>query len=135
MKMGDPKEAKAHADKVLASEGGETKIVDKILSGAMLVKGDALVSQKKSMAAVEAYQKLLSSYEEKMPLASVRYKVGQILFEQGDMKGAADVWKRLEGTTSEFLYKVGKEKLEDTKWKSDYRKYVNRIPAMAKESP
>lgn len=135
MKMGDAKEAEAHADKVLATEGGETKVADKIVSGAMLAKGDALFAQKKSMAAVEAYQKLLSIYEDKMPLGSVRYKVGQILFDQGDIKGASDVWKRLEGTSNEFLYKVGKEKLEDMKWKSDYQKYVNRIPAMAKESP
>ncbi len=47
------------------------------------------------------------------------------------MKGASDMWKRLEGTPNDFLFKVGKEKLEDTKWRGEYNKYISRIPAMA----
>ncbi len=130
LKMNDPKQAELYADKAIASEGGETKVADKVIADAMLVKGDAQFAQHKAMGAVESYQKMLERFEEKMPLASVRYKVGQILFDRGDMQGASDVWKRLQGTPNEFLWKIGREKLEDSKWKGDYHKYMNRIPAM-----
>jgi tetratricopeptide (TPR) repeat protein len=131
MKMGDPKAAEAQADKALSAEGSETKIADKVIAQAMQVKGDALLAQKKTLAAVESYQNLLDRYESSMPLGSVRYHVGQILFDRGDLKGAAEIWGKLEGTPNEFLWKIGKEKLEDAKWQGDYTKYMNRIPAMA----
>jgi tetratricopeptide (TPR) repeat protein len=137
-KLGDHKQAEAHADKVLASEGGETPIPDKTLADAFNAKGEALFGEKKSLAAVETYQKLLDRFESKMPLANVRYKVGQILFDRGDLKGAEEVWKRLEGTPNDLLWKIGKEKLDNSKWQDDYTKYTNRIPAMAhagKEKP
>jgi len=140
LKMNDPKQAEHYADRALASEGGETKVPDKIIAGSLHAKAEALMDQHKAMAAVESYQKLLERFEDKMPLASVRYKVGQILFDRGDLQGATDVWKRLEGTPNEFLYKIGREKVEDSKWKGDYSKYINRIPAMSsmknkKETP
>lgn len=137
-KMGDFKQAGAHADKVLQAEGGETPIPEKIIADAFTVKAEAELGDKKSLAAVETYQKLLERFETKMPMANVRYKVGQILFDRGDLKGAAEVWKRLEGTPNDLLWKIGKEKLDNTKWQDDYTKYVNRIPAMAhreKEKP
>lgn len=131
MKLGDAKKAEDHAEKVLQAEGGETKVADKVIAAAMTVKGDALFEQKKALAAVESYQKLLERFEGSMPLANVRYKVGEILFDRGDMQGANEVWTKLQGTPNEFLYKIGKEKLEDAKWQDDYTKYMNRIPAMA----
>lgn len=130
MKLGNASQAEVYADRVLKAEGGETILPEKVLADAYNVKGDAELKQKKAMAAVETYQKLLERFEAKLPLANVRYQVGQILFERGDLKGAADVWKRLEGTPNEFLWKIGKEKLEDTKWRDEYHKYISRIPAM-----
>jgi tetratricopeptide (TPR) repeat protein len=130
-KMGDFKQAEAHAEKVLQSESGETPIPPKIVADALNAKAEALLGDKHQMAAVETYQKLLDRFENKMPLASVRYKVGQILFDRGDMKGATDVWKHLEGTPNDLLWKIGKEKIDQTKWQDDYTKYMNRIPAMA----
>lgn len=131
MKLGDPVKAEQHADKVLAAEGGETPVPEKVISNAMSVKGDALFQQKKALAAVENYQKLLERFESKQSLANVRYKVGEILFDRGDMQGASEVWGKLQGTSGEFLWKIGREKLEDAKWQDDYTKYTNRIPAMA----
>ena len=83
------------------------------------------------MAAIETYQKLLDRFETKLPLASVRYKVGQILFDRGDLKGAGEVWQHLAGTPNDLLWKIGKEKLDNAQWQDDYTKYTNRIPAMA----
>ena len=130
-KLGDYRQAQAHADKVLNVEGGETAIPEKIVADAYTAKAEALYAEKKSIAAIETYQKLLERFESKMPLANTRYKVGQILFERGDLKGAAEVWQPLAGTSNDLLYKLGREKLENSKWQDDYTKYINRIPAMA----
>jgi tetratricopeptide (TPR) repeat protein len=139
MKLGDPQKAELHAEKVLQALGkGEAVISERVIASAMNVKGDALFAQKKELAAVEAYQTMLERFETKQPLANVRYRVGQILFDRGDFKGASEVWQKLEGTANEFLWKVGKEKLADAKWQSEYTRYTNRIPAMVsseKETP
>lgn len=135
LKLNDPKQAELYAEKVLqAQTTGETTIPEKVIAGAMTVKGDALFQQKKALAAVETYQNLLERFESKIPLANVRYRVGQILFDRGDLNGAAEVWKKLEGSPNDFLWKVGKEKLADAQWQGDYTKYMNRIPAMANSS-
>ncbi len=132
LKAGDVKQAEAYAEKVLQAQNvpSESAISEKVIASAMNVKGDALFAQKKALAAVEAYQGMLERFEGKQPLANVRYRVGQILFDRGDFKGASDVWQKLEGTPNEFLWKVGKEKLADAQWQGDYTKYTNRIPAM-----
>jgi tetratricopeptide (TPR) repeat protein len=133
LKRQEYKKAEVHADKVLAldtnAEGNP--INDKMVIQAMTAKADAQLGQKQSMAAVETYQKLLDRFEGKLPVANVRYKVGEILYERGDLKGAGDVWKPLQGTKDELLWKLGKEKLEQSKWQADYNKYINRIPAMS----
>lgn len=131
IKLGEFKQAESHAEKVLQSEGGENPLPEKLVSDAYTAKAEALLAEKKSMAAVEVYQKQLERLESKMPLANTRYKVGQILFDKGDLKGAAEVWQRLAGTANDLLWKLGKEKLENSKWQDEYTRYINRIPAMA----
>jgi tetratricopeptide (TPR) repeat protein len=130
-KLKDPKQAEFYADRVLQAESGETPIEDKLIARAFEVKGEAQLAQERALAAIESYQKLLERYEGKMALGNVRYKIGTILYERGDLKGARDVWKRLEGTPNDLLWKLGKERLEDTKWRDDYNKYISRIPAMS----
>lgn len=131
LKLKDTKQAEAFAERVLTAEGGEAKIKDETLAGALRVKGDAQFAAGRAVAAVETYQTLLERFESKLPLASVRYQAGQILFDRGDLQGAADVWRRLDGTNGAFLGKVGRERLADAKWRDDYNKYIGRIPAMA----
>jgi tetratricopeptide (TPR) repeat protein len=144
LKLGDAKRAEAHADKVLAAaetesesegegEGEEKPVPDKVVADAFEAKAQALLEQKKAMAAVETYQRMLDRFEDKMQLGSIRYRVGQILFDRGDFKGANDVWKRLEGTKNDLLWKIGKEKLEQSQWQGEYNKYIKRIPAMIRQ--
>ncbi len=134
LKLKDYKKAEAHADRVLAADSTEAPLEAKLVASAMKVKADALLGQNKSLASVEAYQKLLERFEDKLPLGSERYKVGQILFDRGDIKGAQETWQRLAGTKDDLLWKVGKEKIDQSKFQDDYTKYINRIPAMNKES-
>jgi len=133
MRTRDFAEAENYADKVLNISGGESPVATAVVVDAFQVKGDAQLAQKKAMASVETYMKLLNQYESQVPLSNLRYKVGQILFERGDLKGASDTWAPLQGTEHDFLYKIGREKLADTKWRDEYKRYMNRIPAMASQ--
>jgi tetratricopeptide (TPR) repeat protein len=131
-KLAEYKKAENHANQVLQTPSGETPIADKVVADALNAKADALMGQSKAMAAVEVYQTLLDRFESKFPLGNVRYKLGQILFDRGDLQGAASVWQHLAGTSNDLLWKIGKEKLDQSQWQDDYNKYTNRIPAMAR---
>lgn len=133
LKLGDAKQAETYAEQVLAAEKGETQLEPKLIADAYTAKAEALLAQKKALGAVETYQKMLERFEDKLPLASQRYKAGEVLYKQGDLKGAGDMWAPLQGGANNYLYKIGQEKLEDTKWRDEYNKYINRIPAMAKQ--
>lgn len=81
---------------------------------------------------IQYLSKLLGSYEKARPLYSLRYRLGEIHFEQGDLKKASEAWAPLkESDRSSFWWRLSQEKLKSANWDSEYRKYVDRIPAMA----
>lgn len=83
--------------------------------------------------AIAAYDKLLTTYEENRPLSSIRYKLGQIYFKKGEVQKAADVWSSLKGQKNQFWYNLAQEQLRNSEWSGDYKKYIQRIPAMSKQ--
>lgn len=84
-------------------------------------------------AAVKTFAKLLEAYEGKRPMASIRYKMGQISFLKGEPQKAAEVWKDLKGKENDFWYKLSQEQLKNSEWQDDYKKYIKRIPAMSEK--
>lgn len=88
------------------------------------------LEQKQSAQAIATLEKLLKLYEGKVPLASLRYKLGQIHFDEGRLQKAAEVWAELDKPKLEFWNKLAQEQLRHSSWGSDYKKYMNRIPAM-----
>lgn len=95
-----------------------------LLGGLQLEKGQ-------KAAAIETFGALLGKYEEKKPLSSIRYKLGQIYFEQGEIQKAAETWAGFKGKQSEFWKNLAQEQLKNSEWRDDYKKYLKRIPAMA----
>ena len=82
---------------------------------------------------IQAAEKILKDYEETRPVASVRYRWGQILASQGKMKKAEEVWAGFKGPQSDFWRNLASEKVASESWNEDYKKYRNRIPAMSRE--
>lgn len=79
--------------------------------------------------AVENYLELLAQFESKRPLESVRYKAGEIKFEAGDVKGAEQIWSGLNKDSAGLYAKMAEEKLKQSQWEEEYKKYIDRIPA------
>ena len=94
-------------------------------------KAGILEKQGKSIAAVDTYLDLLKNYEEKRPLASIRYRAGRLLYDKGDVKGAEKIWEKIDSEAQPMFRKLADERLRDAEWQNDYRRYINRIPAMS----
>lgn len=91
------------------------------------------LDKKQGDQAAAVLDKLLKTYEKSRPLASLRYKLGMIYFEKGQVQKAAEVWGDLKTGKSEFWYKLAQEQLKGSEWGDEYKKYMKRIPAMAGE--
>jgi tetratricopeptide (TPR) repeat protein len=91
------------------------------------------LNEKKTDKAMPVLEKLLKTYEKSMPLASWRYKMGQLYFDKGEIQKAAEVWNDLKGEKTDFWYKLAQEQLKGSEWAGDYKKYIQRIPAMSEK--
>lgn len=81
--------------------------------------------------AMSAYQQLLEAYETATPMPLVRYRVGLMQFQKGELQAAADTWRALDTPRARFWFQLGQEKLASADFQDRYRNYVDRIPAMA----
>ncbi len=117
----------------IVSMAQDTKLVpNDVHAKAAELKGDVLLTQGKKDEAILAYQDLLENFEPSMELGSIRYKVGKLLFEQGKLADAEKVWTPLSQKPANKLWsQMAKEQLTHAKWQDDYKKYIDRIPAMS----
>lgn len=118
-------------DQLMADSGD----VDPLIHAKALEKiAERYLEQKKIPEAIAAYEKLLEKYESSIPLSSVRYQLGKIHFDKGEIKKAADTWKPLSESKDLVWNKLAQENLKSAQWSDDYKQYLKRIPAMAKEN-
>lgn len=75
---------------------------------------------------------MLESYGDKPVINSYRYRLGKIYFDEGNIQKAASTWKVLEQKNDTFWWGIAQNHLKDKEWKDTYKKYIERIPAMAK---
>jgi len=93
--------------------------------------GELQEKKGQSEEAIKTFEKLLSLYETSQPLSSYRYKVGQMYFKKGEINKAAEVWNELKSQKKDFWYQLAQEQLKGSEWKDEYKKYIQRIPAMS----
>lgn len=93
---------------------------------------DIALNEKKQDLAIKSISNLLRNFENKEALASYRYKLGELYFNQGEMKKAGDVWGEIKGNESAFWSQLAQNKMRDANWSEENKKYLKRIPAMSK---
>ncbi len=101
---------------------------------ALELKGDIELASGRKREAVKSYQELLAQFETKRSMSSVRYKLGQIHFDLGDLNEAQNTWSKLQNDKNDkgaTWFRLASEKMTSSKWKKEYKKYIDRIPAMA----
>ena len=84
-------------------------------------------------SAIATLQEQLNEFEGKSPTEYVRYQLGELLYEEGDLSAAETVWTKLKESNSSVLWKIAEEKIKAAEFKKNYSRYIDRIPAMASQ--
>lgn len=123
-------------DKGLEAQGGPVADLEKQKAGALEVKAEVALARGKPKEAIQAFATLLE-----LPVAnadasrkgfdSVRYRMGKLQFEAGDLKAAEATWKGLAQDEKNLWRRLASEQMSGAKWRDEYKKYIERIPAAA----
>ena len=121
------------------AQEGLKDILGKNILAADQVKGYKMlaeISEKKDdrADAIVALSKLIDKFDNEQELSQERFKLGQLYFENGDLKKAEEAWSGFNIKEGSFWKKLAQERMSSEKWKSEYKKYLKRIPATANSS-
>lgn len=109
-------------------------VVEVDLMAGYQLKAQLATKMNHTELAEETYRTLLEKFEDKYPLYSSRYNLGKLFFDNGNLKEAEKVWSPLADRTEAQLWnRLAQENLKNRNWNDDYKKYTNRIPAMAND--
>ncbi|MEK6555850.1 MAG: tetratricopeptide repeat protein, partial [Bdellovibrionota bacterium] len=128
LKKGQLNEAEDYISK-LEKINQEKKLSGGMLASTLEAKAQLQLQRGQKVAAVETLVNLLDQFENQRPMSSVRFKAGQILFDEGDVKGAEKLWSGLSEDKGQFYKKLAQEKMKQAEWSDSYKKYIDRIPA------
>lgn len=123
-------------DKGLEAQGAPVADLEKQKAGALEIKAEVALARGKQKEAIQAFATLLE-----LPVAnadasrkgfdSVRYRMGKLQFEAGDLKAAEATWKGLAQDEKNLWRRLASEQMSGAKWRDEYKKYIERIPAAA----
>lgn len=126
----DYKSAEASIDLALKGED------EKVKTAALETRAEILLVRGKKADAIASYRSVLE-----MPIAnadasrngydSVRYRLGQLLFDTGELKQAEEAWGKLAKDDKSLWRRLAAEQMNGAKWRDEYKKYIDRIPAAA----
>lgn len=85
--------------------------------------------QGQNKEAIITLQSVLDQYETEKDLSSTRYQLGNLLSKEKKYEEAEAVWKPLIAKKNMWS-NLAVERQKEANWEKDYKKYVDRIPAM-----
>ncbi len=132
----DFKAAEVSIDAALKAASAPGVESEKIKTSALEIRAEVLLARGKRKEAIASYKSLLE-----MPVASadatrngydsVRYRLGQLLFDTGELKEAETTWGELAEDGKSLWRRLASEQMSGAKWRDEYKKYIDRIPAAA----
>ena len=90
-----------------------------------------LIDGKKNKEAINVLSSVIEKFD-KFPLSQERYLLGDLLYKNGDIKKAENVWEKIADSGDNVWKKLANEKLKQASWDVNYKKHIKRIPAMSK---
>ena len=124
-------EAEKHLGIIMQMHKDGEEIPEDVLASAMEMRANFALSRGKRKDAIAAYEQMITEFEGKRPTASTRYKVGELYYQDGDLKSAEKFWTPLKPGKDDIWQKLASEQMKSAKWQNDYKKYLSRIPAAA----
>jgi tetratricopeptide (TPR) repeat protein len=132
LKQGKKEDAIQSLKKIDTLMKDSSAVAPQVHARALESLGDLYLEMGNKEQAAAVYSDLLNRYEEQRPLASIRYRLGRIFFDRGDVQKAAETWNTFKGQKTDFWKNLAQEQLKNSEWREDYKKYIKRIPAMAR---
>ncbi|MFK8138998.1 MAG: tol-pal system YbgF family protein, partial [Bdellovibrionales bacterium] len=130
LKMKNMDRALSNLNKIINLQKDTGQVDKRLMAKSLEAKADILFKQGNALGAAKVYEDLLSNHEEELGLNNIRYKVGEIYFEKGEIKKAKNFWEPLatkeNGNT---WHKMARERILDSEWQTEYDRYLNRLPA------
>lgn len=130
VKAGKKEDAKKSLEKVDRLMKDSKNISETIHAAALEKLGQLYFNDKESEKCIATFKDLLDLYEEKKPLGSIRYQMGKMYFDRGDIQKAANVWSEFKNDKTGVWQQLTQEELKGVNWQANYKKYLKRIPAM-----
>lgn len=125
------KDADEHLAKIIDLRTNGGRVNDDVYAKALELRGELMVQRGKPLDAIKTYRDLIEQFAEKRPLSSARYRLGQLLFQTGDLKGAQAAWGELTPERDGLWARLATEQMQGAQWQKEYKKYLSRIPAAA----
>ncbi|MEQ1875740.1 MAG: tetratricopeptide repeat protein [Bdellovibrionia bacterium] len=128
-KANNYRESNRALDRILQLQEDSGEIGAQLIFKTLQLKADNQVEMKDSDGAIATHKRLLEKYEETYPLESFRYRLGLLHFKKGNLVEAEKVWGSFKKDS--VWGRLAKEQMSHSKWKENYKKYIERIPAMS----
>ncbi len=90
------------------------------------------LEQKNNERSIKNLTNLMNEYADKKDISAEIYQLGHLHYTQGEFKKAQDIWNQIDGAKNPFWAKLAQEKIKDTEWNIQNKKYLKRIPAVSK---
>ena len=98
------------------------------------IEGDLLVKLNRPLEAVASFKRFLQTESGKANKDQLNFKIGDLLYESGDLNAAEKIWRDIDRDRQPLLFRLAQEKLDSARWQDDYQKYIDRIPAMTTQT-
>ena len=118
-------------EKILALQKDTKNVSGEVEKNALELKAEILEKSKKHQRAIGLYKQILDKFQDDKGSEAIKFKIGKLYLEDGDLKEAEKSWSLLKPDS--IWSKMAKENVDHLKWKDQYKKYINRIPAMVGE--
>jgi len=97
---------------------------------ALDLSAELYVKLNKPALAIGAYKLYLEKFGDQTQVATVKYKLGKLYFDQQNFREATQVWSSLKDEAGGELWdKMAKEQLAQAQWDKKYTRYFERKPA------
>ena len=128
--MGKQNEAMSYLKKINDAVDKKAEISPKVAREALELEGALYISKKQIPEAIKAYGLVIEKYGDSDSVASVRYKLGKLYYDQKNLREASRVWGPLKDSKGgEMWAKMADEHLSAAQWSQKYNRYLNRAPA------
>ena len=104
-------------------------VEEDLFGQALELRGEVAIKRGERKEAIGYFSKLLEDFESKRPLASIRYRLGRMQFDEGWLNDAENTWKKLSATKDGVWKRLASEQMSSEKWRTEYKRYIDRIPA------